>query len=50
MEFNLFDGNGLVSPTMAQIWADDLGLDYLPAQWCIRASWVKGMVNVFDFQ
>ena len=49
MEFNLFDGNGLVSPAMAKIWADDLGLDYLPAQWCIRASWVKGMVNVFDF-
>jgi hypothetical protein len=48
-EFNLFDGNGLISPAMAQQWADDLGLDYLPAQWCIRASWVKGMVNVFDF-
>ena len=48
-EFNLFDGNGLISPTMAQQWADDLGLDYLPAQWCVRASWVKGMVNVFDF-
>lgn len=49
-EFNLFDGNGLISPDMAQQWADDLGLDYLPAQWCIRASWVKGMVNVFDFK
>ena len=48
-EFNLFDGNGLVSPTMAQQWSDDLELDYLPAQWCIRASWIKGMVNVFDF-
>lgn len=48
-EFNLFDGNGLISPEMAQQWANDLGLDYLPAQWCIRASWVKGMVNVFDF-
>lgn len=48
-QFNLFDGNGLISPAMAQQWADDLGLDYLPAQWCIRASWVKGMVNVFDF-
>ena len=48
-EFNLFDGNGLISPAMAQQWADDLALDYLPAQWCIRASWVKGMVNVFDF-
>ena len=48
-EFNIFDGNGLISPNMAQIWANDLGLDYLPAQWCIRASWVKGMVNVFDF-
>lgn len=49
MEFNLFDGNGLISPTKAQEWADELGIDYLPAQWCIRAPWVKGMVNVFDF-
>ena len=49
MEFNLFDGNGLISPTKAQEWANELGIDYLPAQWCIRAPWVKGMVNVFDF-
>lgn len=49
MEFNLFDGNGLISPTKAQEWANELELDYLPAQWCIRASWIKGMVNVFDF-
>ena len=48
-EFNLFDGNGLISPAMAKQWVEDLGLDYLPAQWCIRASWIKGMVNVFDF-
>lgn len=48
-EFNLFDGNGLISPTKAQEWSNELGLDYLPAQWCIRASWIKGMLNVFDF-
>ena len=48
-EFNLFDGNGLISPAKAQEWADELGLDYLPAQWCIRANFTKGMLSVFDF-
>jgi hypothetical protein len=49
IDFNLFDGNGLISPSMAQRWAEELGLDYLPAQWCIRASFTKGMLSVFDF-
>lgn len=49
IEFNLFDGNGLISPTKAQEWADELDLDYLPAQWCVRASFTKGMLSVFDF-
>lgn len=47
--FNLFDGNGLISPTKAQEWADELDIKHLPAQWCIRASFTKGMLSVFDF-
>ena len=49
IEFNLFDGNGLISPKKAKEWAEELRLDYVPAQWCVRASWIKGMLSVFDF-
>jgi len=49
IDFNLFDGNGLISPKKATEWAEELGLDYLPAQWCIRAPFTKGMLSVFDF-
>lgn len=44
------DGMGLISPTMAQRWADDLGLDYIPPQFIIRQSFLKGLVTVFDFE
>lgn len=49
-EFNRFDGSGLISPEFAQAWAGDLRLDYLPAQFCIRTAFTKGMVNVFDYR
>lgn len=49
LEFNLFDGNGLISPKFAQKWVSELDLDYLPAQFCIRANYIKGMLSVFDF-
>lgn len=48
MEFNLFDGMGLIKPHFASIWAQELGLDYVPAQFCIRHSFIKGMVCQFD--
>lgn len=48
--FNLFDGQGLISVELARKWADELGLDYVPSQWCIRHNYIKGMVNVFDFK
>src|SRR5690606_29011364 len=46
--FNRFDGQGLVSVRQAKKWADELGLDYIPAQWCIRQNFVKGMLCTFD--
>ena len=49
VEFNLFDGSGLISPRMAEIWGKDLGEDYTPCQFCIRYAFTKGMVNEFDF-
>jgi len=49
LDFNLFDGQGLISPRLAQWWAEDLELDYLPSTFIIRNSFLKGMVCTFDF-
>lgn len=46
---NWFDGMGLVSPTMAQTWANDLELDYLPAGFIVRSAYIKGLCAPFDF-
>jgi hypothetical protein len=48
--FNLFDGQGLISPRRAKKWAKDLGLDYLPSAFIVRSNFVKGLVVVFDFE
>lgn len=48
-KFDRFDGQGLISPIMAKTWSKDLGLDYTPAEFCIRQSFLKGMLCVFDF-
>ncbi|WEG18520.1 hypothetical protein PQ478_08560 [Alkalihalophilus pseudofirmus] len=45
--FNRFDGQGLISYEMAKKWADELKLDYVPAQWCVRQNYIKGMLNTF---
>lgn len=47
--FNRFDGQGLISPRIAKIWADDMGLDYVPSAFVFRGAWVKGLLVVFDF-
>lgn len=47
-DINRFDGQGLISYEMASRWAKDLGLDYVPAQWCIRHNYIKGMLCTFD--
>ena len=46
---NWFDGMGLVCPNMAQQWAEDLGLDYLPAGFIVRSAYIKGLCAPFDF-
>ncbi len=46
-DFNRFDGQGLISYEMASQWANELNLDYVPAQWCIRQNFIKGMLNTF---
>ena len=49
IEFNRFDGSGMISPAFAEVWGKDLGEDYTPCQFCLRSAFTKGMVNVFDF-
>lgn len=50
LEFNLWDGMGLISPTFAKQWAEDMGIkDYIPSAFTIRHSFIKGMVCAFDF-
>jgi hypothetical protein len=47
-EFNRSDGMGLITPNMAKQWSEELGLDYIPSQFCVRQSFIKGMLCVFD--
>jgi len=49
LDFNAFDGSGLVSPEFAQQIADELDVDYLPSTFIVRAPFLKGMVVTFDF-
>lgn len=49
IEFNSFDGQGLVSPKMAKIWSADLELGYTPSAFIVRASYLKGLCVTFDF-
>ena len=44
---NRTDGMGLISYRQANKWAKEMGLDYVPSQFCIRQSYLKGMVCVF---
>lgn len=43
------DGFGLMSPALAEKWAKDLRLDYVPSGVCARFAFTKGMVFTFDF-
>lgn len=49
VELNASDGYGLMSPSLAKIWSDDLKLDYLMPGCCCRNSFMKGMAFTFDF-
>lgn len=44
---NRTDGMGLITHHQAQKWAQELELDYTPAQFCIRQNFIKGMLCVF---
>ncbi len=41
IEFNRFDGSGMISPAFAEVWGKDLGEDYTPCQFCLRSAFTK---------
>lgn len=50
LDFNIFDGQGMISPRLAKIWAKEIGIDdYIPSCFIIRNSFLKGLVFVADF-
>ena len=43
------DGFGLMLPSIAQRWNEQLHEDYLPSGFCLRNAFCKGMMFTFDF-
>ncbi|MCM1168150.1 MAG: hypothetical protein NC401_19370, partial [Ruminococcus sp.] len=50
VELNASDGFGLMCPSLAERWSEELGLDYTAGGMCIRNLFCKGMAYAFDFQ
>ncbi|MGQ8871419.1 RNA dependent RNA polymerase [Paenibacillus sp. TSA_86.1] len=50
VQLSMSDGFGLISPALSNLWAKELGHDYIPRGFCIRNSFCKGMVFTFDYQ
>lgn len=49
VQLNESDGYGLMLPSLASRWSEELGLDYLVSGMNTRFSWEKGMLFTFDF-
>ena len=49
VELNASDGYGLMLPSLANRWSEELKLDYMVSGVNTRFSWEKGMVFTFDF-
>lgn len=45
---NAWDGQGIITPRLAQKWSEELEMDYTFCNCVIRAPFLKGMVTVFD--
>ena len=50
IELNSCDGQGLISPEMARLWASDMHLKYVPCSFVIRSAFIKGNLVTFDFK
>lgn len=49
VQLNESDGYGLMLPSLARRWSEELGLDYPVSGVNTRFSWEKGMLFTFDF-
>ena len=50
VELNCADGQGLIDPEFAQLWAQDMDLPYLPCSFVARSCFIKGNLATFDFK
>jgi len=50
LKLNAFDGQGLISPHLAERWSAELMLDYVFSCAILRAPFLKGLVSVFDLE
>lgn len=49
LKINLFDGQGIVCPRMAEKWSNELELGYVSGVFGVRAPFIKGMLCTMDF-
>lgn len=50
LELNCADGQGLIDPKFAELWAQDMNLSYVPSSFVARSCFVKGNLVSFDFK
>ena len=50
IKLNSADGQGLISPEMAKLWAEDMHLNYTPCSFVVRTAFIKGNLVPFDFK
>lgn len=47
---NCADGQGLVDPDFAALWAEDMRIDFVPSSFVVRSAFIKGNMVPFDFK
>ena len=50
IELNCADGQGLIDPQFALLWAQDMDLSFTPCSFVARSCFIKGNLVTFDFK
>lgn len=50
IDLNCADGQGLIDPSFARLWASDMDLGFVPCSFVARSCFVKGNLATFDFR
>ena len=50
IELNGADGQGLIDPEFAKLWATDMDLHFTPCSFVVRTCFIKGNLATFDFK